>query len=69
MEDRPFKNKDKLQVCFTRNQAQLLEKEKEVTGNTKASIVRRAVENYFWKDDTFGRQITAKDMTEALKER
>lgn len=65
--NRRFKQKDKLQVMFTSPQAKLLRKESEVTGDSMSSIVRRAVEHYFWMDDEFGRQITTKQMAEALK--
>lgn len=40
-----YEQTDKLQVCFTKIQADFLTKEKELTGDTKSDIVRRAVQN------------------------
>jgi len=41
-----YEQTDKLQVCFTRMQAEFLTKQKKLTGDTKADVVRHAVQDY-----------------------
>ena len=44
MMNKKYEQKDKLQICFTRIQAEFLTKQKKLTGDTKADIVRHAVQ-------------------------
>lgn len=49
MINKKYEQTDKLQVCFTRIHAEFLTKENQRTGDTKADIVRHAVQEYMIK--------------------